>query len=206
MPWIRMYCTRVNHLDFPLPWLKWRADCGTRTRVIRPKTTLVSKPPQFKQRLFSYVNTLTVGNDINLIKHWNLTSKKAIVIYLDMSLMLYSIAAFAAALGLYRLLQVGKRDPRMPKGPPTLPILGNFHQIPSSGLYRQFVKFPIMKSVPNLKYPDSEYGQKSTALFSPWNSGPQILLFSVIEKQFMSFLTRRVAFILTGQTPMLGSC
>ncbi|TVY53947.1 Cytochrome P450 monooxygenase patI [Lachnellula cervina] len=55
-----------------------------------------------------------------------------------MSLMLYSIAAFAAALGLYRLLQVGKRDPRMPKGPPTLPILGNFHQIPSSGLYRQF--------------------------------------------------------------------
>jgi hypothetical protein len=33
------------------------------------------------------------------------------------------------------LLQIGKRDPRMPPGPPTLPVLGNFHQIPSSGLY-----------------------------------------------------------------------
>lgn len=47
------------------------------------------------------------------------------------------LAAVGAVLivGIYRLLQIGKRDPRMPKGPPTLPILGNFHQIPSSGLY-----------------------------------------------------------------------
>lgn len=40
--------------------------------------------------------------------------------------------------GLYRLLQIGKRDPRMPKGPPTLPILGNAHQIPTTGLGKKF--------------------------------------------------------------------
>jgi hypothetical protein len=47
------------------------------------------------------------------------------------------VAAIGAVfiLGVYRLLQIGKRDPRMPPGPPTVPILGNFHQIPSSGLY-----------------------------------------------------------------------
>ncbi|KAH8901190.1 putative cytochrome P450 oxidoreductase [Thozetella sp. PMI_491] len=38
----------------------------------------------------------------------------------------------------YRALQIGKRDPRMPKGPPTAPIIGNAHQIPATGLYRQF--------------------------------------------------------------------
>jgi hypothetical protein len=45
-----------------------------------------------------------------------------------------AIAVILAA-GIYRLLLIGKRDPRMPPGPPTVPILGNFHQIPSSGLY-----------------------------------------------------------------------
>lgn len=39
---------------------------------------------------------------------------------------------------IYRLSQVGKRAPRMPPGPPTLPILGNIHQIPSTGLFKQF--------------------------------------------------------------------
>ena len=45
------------------------------------------------------------------------------------------VGAVVIAAGIYRLLRVGSRDPRMPKGPPTVPILGNFHQIPSTGLY-----------------------------------------------------------------------
>ncbi|KAJ2894350.1 putative cytochrome P450 oxidoreductase [Zalerion maritima] len=49
-----------------------------------------------------------------------------------------AVAALALLFLLYRLLQVGKRDPRMPSGPPTVPILGNAHQIPKTGLYKQF--------------------------------------------------------------------
>lgn len=39
----------------------------------------------------------------------------------------------------YRILQIGKRDPRMPPGPPTIPILGNAHIIPRTGLFKQSV-------------------------------------------------------------------
>jgi len=50
----------------------------------------------------------------------------------------YAVVAVGLALALvYRLLQVGKRDPRMPPGPPTIPILGNAHQIPATGLFRK---------------------------------------------------------------------
>lgn len=41
------------------------------------------------------------------------------------------------AIGIYRVLQIGKRDPRMPKGPPTIPILGNAHLVPPEGLFKQ---------------------------------------------------------------------
>jgi hypothetical protein len=51
----------------------------------------------------------------------------------------YSVYALVglAAVGFYYLLNLGKRDKRMPPGPPTIPILGNAHQIPSTGLFRQ---------------------------------------------------------------------
>ncbi|EEU44533.1 uncharacterized protein NECHADRAFT_96455 [Fusarium vanettenii 77-13-4] len=52
-----------------------------------------------------------------------------------------SISLSFALIGLcaviYRVLQIGKRDPRMPKGPPTVPILGNAHMLPTTGLYKK---------------------------------------------------------------------
>jgi hypothetical protein len=53
----------------------------------------------------------------------------------------YSVYALVglAAVGFYYLLNLGKRDKRMPPGPPTIPILGNAHQIPSTGLFGQQV-------------------------------------------------------------------
>lgn len=51
----------------------------------------------------------------------------------------WGVVALCIAFAVYRLLQIGRRDPRMPKGPSTVPILGNLHQIPSSGLYAKWV-------------------------------------------------------------------
>lgn len=47
----------------------------------------------------------------------------------------WGVVSLLVVFATYHLLRIGSRDPRMPKGPPTVPILGNFHQIPSSGLY-----------------------------------------------------------------------
>ncbi|KAK1674584.1 putative cytochrome P450 oxidoreductase [Colletotrichum godetiae] len=44
---------------------------------------------------------------------------------------------------LYKTLQIGKRDPRMPPGPPTLPVLGNAHQIPATGLFKQLREWAL---------------------------------------------------------------
>lgn len=41
--------------------------------------------------------------------------------------------------GIWKLSRVGRRDPRLPPGPPTIPILGNGHQIPLTGLGKKFV-------------------------------------------------------------------
>ncbi|OAL34493.1 hypothetical protein AYO20_06336 [Fonsecaea nubica] len=43
--------------------------------------------------------------------------------------------------GIYRILQVGKRPADLPPGPPTIPILGNIHQIPTERPHLQFQKW-----------------------------------------------------------------
>ncbi|KAI1613904.1 cytochrome P450 [Exophiala viscosa] len=45
----------------------------------------------------------------------------------------FAIAALVIAL-IYRLSQIGSRDKRLPPGPPTIPILGNLHLVPKTGL------------------------------------------------------------------------
>ncbi|EXJ87561.1 hypothetical protein A1O3_04521 [Capronia epimyces CBS 606.96] len=38
----------------------------------------------------------------------------------------------------YRVLRIGRRDPRLPPGPPTVPVLGNAHLIPTTGIGLKF--------------------------------------------------------------------
>lgn len=47
----------------------------------------------------------------------------------------YGIASALLLLAaVWRLSRIGKRHPRMPPGPPTVPLLGNALQIPKTGL------------------------------------------------------------------------
>ncbi|KAI0110930.1 cytochrome P450 oxidoreductase [Nemania sp. FL0031] len=52
------------------------------------------------------------------------------------------LAGLALALfGFYGLLMMNRRDPRMPPGPPTMPIVGNEHLIPKSNAHFVFTKW-----------------------------------------------------------------
>ncbi|KAH7072508.1 putative cytochrome P450 oxidoreductase [Paraphoma chrysanthemicola] len=46
------------------------------------------------------------------------------------------IGALAAIVLTVRVLQIGKRDQRLPPGPPTTPIFGNALQLPPTGMYK----------------------------------------------------------------------
>lgn len=59
--------------------------------------------------------------------------------------MAYPISVYAALLGVallvWRAMQIGKRLPNYPPGPPTIPILGNIHQMPTRDAHLQFQKW-----------------------------------------------------------------
>jgi cytochrome P450 len=57
----------------------------------------------------------------------------------DSPLTTAAIVIFAACL--YKLLQVGNRPKGMPPGHPTVPVLGNLHQLPSEYVHVQFKKW-----------------------------------------------------------------
>jgi hypothetical protein len=92
--------------------------------------------------------------------------------------LILSLLAGMLGFGAYRVLQIGKRDPRIPKGPPTVPILGNFHQIPEGGLFKQYVlarsspQFPFKLTGNSLS--DSKYGLRNMGQFfhSKWAHQP----------------------------------
>ncbi|KAF2752798.1 cytochrome P450 [Pseudovirgaria hyperparasitica] len=48
---------------------------------------------------------------------------------------IWLLPVFVSCLAIYNILRLGRREKGLPPGPPTIPILGNAHQIPSTGLH-----------------------------------------------------------------------
>lgn len=78
--------------------------------------------------------------------------------------------ALAFYYALHRLLSIGKRDSRLPPGPPTVPVLGNAHLIPTTGIGVKYAEpnHPYVFLAPKLiKNIDSKNGRRSMVRFTP---------------------------------------
>jgi hypothetical protein len=58
-----------------------------------------------------------------------------------MSLTLYTLIAAVVAVSVFRLARIGRRPKGYPPGPPTLPLIGNLHLMPTEKPHLQFQKW-----------------------------------------------------------------
>lgn len=90
------------------------------------------------------------------------------------------------ALGIWRILQIGKRDARLPPGPPTVPVLGNLNTIPPRYAHLYFFKLAKQYGdVISLKL----FGGNMVVL----NSGQAII--ELLDKRSSSFNDRAPMYI-----------
>ena len=122
----------------------------------------------------------------------------------------YYLCAGVAALFIvvYRLLQVGKRDPRMPPGPPTIPILGNAHQIPRTGLYKQYVALDLQNTIWRRKLIETsglESGQQNMDQSLASSLVHLTWWYCATVRRFTSFWWRKEQYTRTVQKHMLDA-
>ncbi|KAH7058619.1 cytochrome P450 [Macrophomina phaseolina] len=84
--------------------------------------------------------------------------------------------ALIVSYGIYTLSQVGRREPALPPGPPTVPILGNLHQIPLTGFHKKTL----------------EWAQKYGPIYSV-KLGPGTLIVLTSKKAIHDLLDKRSA-------------
>ncbi|KAG8942961.1 hypothetical protein FRC03_002783 [Tulasnella sp. 419] len=59
----------------------------------------------------------------------------------DAHLIIPAAVTFALIYGGSKLIKIGARDPHLPPGPPTIPILGNLHILPLKRAYLKFTEW-----------------------------------------------------------------